>query len=249
MKRVYHINMSYRKDKETKAILLTRVSTEEQGNSRNGLDAQKKSLEEFCSNNGIEIIAHYEEISSGKFYELNKRPVLNKALQHATKAKALVLVSKIDRLSRDVELIAHLMNRGVRFASVEAGLNATAFEIQLRATFASEERRKISERTKAALQVVKAKGTKLGNPNWNKSIDSAREARTQKTLEFVKEKEDYIVHLRAQGKSFSAIANQLNKENVSTQRGGRWYPTTVKNLLDRATALRDANESQAQPSV
>jgi hypothetical protein len=87
--------------------------------------------------------------------------------------------------------------------------------------------------TKEGLERAKKRGTKLGNPDWNQSIDSAREARTQKTLDFVKEKEDYIVHLRMQGKSFSAIANQLNKENVSTQRGGRWYPTTVLNITKR----------------
>jgi len=228
--------MNTKKQKENKAILLTRVSTEEQGNSRNGLDAQLNSLEDFCKYNDIEVIEHYEEVSSGKFFDIQERPVLAAALEHARKAQAILLVAKIDRLSRDVELIAHLMNKGVRFASVEAGLKATAFEIQLRATFAAEERRRISERTKEALVAVKARGTKLGNPKWNDSIENARKARTQKTTDFVEARADYVIHLRQKGMSYGAIAFQLNKESIPTQRGGRWYATTVQNLLKRVEA-------------
>ena len=129
------------------------------------------------------------------------------------------------------------MNKGVRFASVEAGLNASAFEIQLRATFAAEERRKISERTKEALKSVKARGTKLGNPNWEEAVVKGHKTIKLNADKFATSKASYLNHLRSQGLSYSSIANQLNNENVTTARGGRWYPTTVKNLLDRTETL------------
>jgi len=241
--------MKSQKTNKQQAILLTRVSTEEQGQSRNGLEAQKANLLQFCKQNDIEIIKHYEEISSGKYFDIKDRPVLGQAIEAARKAKAILLVAKIDRLSRDVELIAHLMNRGVRFASVEAGLNASAFEIQLRATFAAEERRKISERTREALQALKKTGKKLGNPKQGQDLIDMREAQVVKANIFAEQKEEYIRHLRMKGCSFAVIAMKLNQDGVTTARGKRWYPTTVKNLLDRADGLRDKKEKKNAPAI
>ena len=142
-----------------------RVSTLKQGRSGLGLEAQRKAVTSFAAAEGFTIIAEFIEIESGKGSDaLDRRPQLKAALKAAKKAKCEVAVAKLDRLSRDVAFIASLMVQRVPFIVTALGRNVDPFILHIYAALAEQERRMISERTKAGLQAAKARGVVLGNP-------------------------------------------------------------------------------------
>ncbi len=140
-----------------------RVSSQKQGRSGLGLEAQRKAVAAFASAEGFEIIAEYTEIETGKGADaLDRRPELKAALKAAKKAKASVAVAKLDRLSRDVAFISGLMAQKVPFIVAALGKNVDSFVLHIYAALAQQEREMISRRTKEALQAAKARGVKLG---------------------------------------------------------------------------------------
>ncbi len=140
-----------------------RVSSQKQGRSGLGLEAQRKAVAAFASAEGFEIIAEYTEIETGKGADaLDRRPELKAALKAAKKAKASVAVAKLDRLSRDVAFISGLMAQKVPFIVAALGRNVDSFVLHIYAALAQQEREMISRRTKEALQAAKARGVKLG---------------------------------------------------------------------------------------
>ena len=138
-----------------------RVSTDKQGRSGLGLEAQAEAVARYVEGRGGEVVATFTEVESGK--KSTNRPQLDAALRAAKKAKAVLIISTLDRLGRDVHFIAGLMKSGVDFVSADRP-NASPFELHIYAAIAEEERRKISQRTRAALAALKAQGRKLGNP-------------------------------------------------------------------------------------
>jgi len=145
------------------AIGYLRVSTQEQGRSGFGLQAQRTAIEAFASREGILVSKWYTEIETGKGSDaLDRRPTLAEALHAAKKLKAPVLVSKLDRLSRDVHFISGLMAQRVEFIVTELGRQADPFVLHLFAALAEKERQLISDRTKAGLAAARAKGRALG---------------------------------------------------------------------------------------
>jgi DNA invertase Pin-like site-specific DNA recombinase len=146
------------------AIAYLRVSTRQQGASGLGIEAQRTALARFAEAEGMTIVAEYVEIETGRGADaLDRRPQLTAALTAARTAKCSVLVSKLDRLSRDVAFVSGLMAQRVPFIVAELGRDADPFMLHLYAALAEKERRLISERTKAALAAKKASGYKLGN--------------------------------------------------------------------------------------
>src|SRR5712672_215377 len=146
-------------------IVYFRVSTKQQQRSGLGIEAQRAAVKRFAEAEGMQIVAEYVDIETGKGADaLDRRPQLAAALAAAKKAKCCVLVSKLDRLSRDVAFVAGLMAQRVPFIVAELGRDADPFMLHLYAALAEKERRLISERTKAALAIRKATGSKLGNP-------------------------------------------------------------------------------------
>jgi len=143
------------------AIVYRRVSTSEQGKSGLGLEAQTEAVQRFCAAEGFQIIGEYEDIASGKL-ALEDRPGLATALATARALRCPVIVSKLDRLSRDVAFISSLMARGVPFIVAELGVDTDPFVLHLYAALSEKERRLISQRTKAALASKVGTG-KLGN--------------------------------------------------------------------------------------
>ena len=141
-------------------IQYRRVSTETQGDSKLGLDAQARVIEQFVASEDGEIVGDYIEILSGGD---NDRPVLAEAMREAKRRKCWVVVSKLDRLSRDVEFIAGLMNKGVRFVVAELGHDVDPFLLHLYAALGEKERKLVSLRTREALASLKAQGRALGN--------------------------------------------------------------------------------------
>ena len=146
------------------AIAYTRVSTAEQGRSGLGLEAQRAAIEAFAAREEITITAWFAEVQSGKRISdtLTERPQLSAALAASKAAGAPVLVSKLDRLSRDVHFISGLMAHKVPFLVAELGADVDPFMLHLFAALAEKERAMISQRTKAALAALKARGVKLG---------------------------------------------------------------------------------------
>jgi DNA invertase Pin-like site-specific DNA recombinase len=164
-----------------------RVSSQKQGRSGLGLEAQRKAVAAFASAEGFEIIAQYTEIETGKGADaLDRRPELKAALKAAKKAKASVAVAKLDRLSRDVAFISGLMAQKVPFIVAALGRNVDSFVLHIYAALAQQEREMISRRTKEALQAAKARGVKLGRQETadaNRLAAAARDAALEPILQ------------------------------------------------------------------
>jgi len=139
-------------------IAYYRVSTRKQGESGLGLEGQKAAVEAYSKQTGARILASYREIESGK---RSDRPELAKALAHSKRSKAVLVVAKLDRLARNVEFMAKLMNSAVDFIALD-NPNANRLTIHILAAVAEAEAKATSDRTKAALQAYKARGGKLG---------------------------------------------------------------------------------------
>jgi DNA invertase Pin-like site-specific DNA recombinase len=218
-------------------VAYCRVSTSKQGRSGLGLEAQRDVIERFAAAEGFTIVASFVEVETGKGADaLERRPKLNAALAAArTYGKACpVAVSKLDRLSRDVEFIASLMNRRVPFIVTELGADTDPFMLHMYAALAEKERKQISERTKAGLRAAKARGVRLGNPRLAE-IRAVVNARTAAQADaFAETVRPHIGMAVAQGaKTLRDIADKLNAANVPTARGGRWAAATVRNVLRR----------------
>src|SRR3982074_2268340 len=149
-----------------RAIAYLRVSTQRQGRSGLGIEAQRATIQQFAGAESLTIAAEFVEFESGKGADaLDRRPQLAAALAAAKASKCSVVVAKLDRLSRDVAFVAGLMAQRVPFIVAELGRDADPFMLHLYAALAEKERRLISERTKAALAAKKAMGVTLGNPH------------------------------------------------------------------------------------
>jgi DNA invertase Pin-like site-specific DNA recombinase len=217
------------------AVVYTRVSSNEQGKSGLGMEAQHHAIEKFCEGEGFKVVASFQDVASGKL-PIESRPGLAAALDRARREKCHVIVSKLDRLSRDVAFISGLMSRGVPFIVAELGVDTDPFVLHLFAALAQKERQLISQRTRAALAAKKAQGHPLGNrTNLHKAREKARVLNTATADAFAARIREMIAPLRDQGMTLANIATKLNNDwKLPTARGGAWHPTTVKNVLERA---------------
>jgi DNA invertase Pin-like site-specific DNA recombinase len=183
----------------------------------------------------ITVIAHYSEVETGKGQDaLDKRPQLAKALQHAKKEGAHLVVAKLDRLGRNVAFISSLMESKVDFIVAQLGKDADPFMLHLYAALSEKERELISTRTKSALQVLKAKGVQLGNrTNLAEARVKSASINKARADEFADNVLTTISQFRERGESLPTIARHLNNMGVRTRRGGQWHPSTVANILKR----------------
>jgi DNA invertase Pin-like site-specific DNA recombinase len=202
-----------------------RVSTSRQGLSGLGLEAQRQAVASYV--HGASLLAEFQEIESGKN---DSRPQLAAALDVCRKNKATLVIAKLDRLSRDVHFISGLMKTGVEFVAVDMPA-ANKLTVHVLAAVAEHEREAISQRTKAALQAAKARGTRLGNPRWSESIDRARAARSP--VPVPPQIIATIAEQRERGFPLRKIAEHLNSIGVRTPRGNKWHPETVSNVLEK----------------
>ena len=222
---------------KTAIVAYLRVSTDRQGKSGLGIEAQRSALAAFADANGFEVAAEHVEVMTGKGVDaLDRRPKLAAALAQAKKLKCAVVVAKLDRLSRDVAFIAGLMAHRVPFIVAELGIDADPFMIHIYAALAEKERALIAARTKAALQAKKAAGAKLGNrtnlPDAGKAGCAAQAASADA---FASNVLPIIRSLQSAGvASLRDIAEALNTRGVRTARGGEWAPMTVSRVLSRA---------------
>jgi DNA invertase Pin-like site-specific DNA recombinase len=218
------------------AIAYHRVSTQRQGRSGLGLEAQREAILAFASAEGFEVVRAYTEVETGKGTDaLDRRPQLAAALEAARKAKCPVIVSKLDRLSRDVHFVSGLMAHRVPFIVTELGADTDPFILHLFAALAEKERTLISQRTKAGLAAAKARGTKLGNPDMNRLRRLGIEAVKAEADRHAEEVWPVIEAIQSRGaKSLRAIAAELTRMRIRTARGGtEWSAQQVSNILNR----------------
>ena len=217
-----------------------RVSTRQQHRSGLGIEAQRAAVARFAEAQGMQILGEYVEAETGKGADaLDRRPQLAAALAAARTAKCPVIVSKLDRLSRDVAFISGLMAQRVPFIVAELGRDADPFMLHLYAALAEKERRLISERTRSALAAKKAQGAKLGNPtNIDHAGQVGRRVQQAEADRLARNVMPIIRNIQAAGPvGMVSIATQLNDRGIRTQRGGRWHVSSVANLLARANKL------------
>jgi DNA invertase Pin-like site-specific DNA recombinase len=220
-------------------IAYLRVSTKRQQRSGLGIEAQRATIGRFAEAEGLTIIGEYVEAETGKGADaLDRRPQLAAALAAAKAAKCSVVVSKLDRLSRDVAFVAGLMAQRVPFIVAELGRDADPFMLHLYAALAEKERRLISERTRAALAAKKANGAALGNPtNISGAGKLGRRSQQAEADRHATNVLPVIRSILSHGPvGMVAIAEQLNQRGIRTARGGSWHVSSVANVLARAKA-------------
>jgi len=211
-----------------KAIPYYRVSTERQGVSGLGLEAQQKAVREYASHYNLELMKEFIEIESGK---INNRPILQRALRQCKKDNATLLIAKLDRLGRNILFIATLMESDVDFIAVD-NPNATKFVLHIMAAFAEYEREQISQRTKAALEAAKRRGVMLGK-NGRLILSKRNKANA---IAFAEKMKPIIQSLKQEGfTSLNELTTILNKRKIASYKGdkSRWHKQTVHNLLKR----------------
>jgi len=218
-------------------IAYFRVSTQKQGQSGLGLDAQKQAVSEFLSQFGGEVIAEFVEVESGKRAD---RPEFTKAADYAELANATVLVAKLDRLSRDLHFITNLQKQGIKFKLCDLP-EIDQLTIHILAAMAEHEARMISMRTKQALQVAKARGVILGNPQLdaqrNRDVSAANSERVQKQQYWQTKILKVITHLENTENlsTCQAIADALNDRGLKTSRGSQFSVPIVSRLRRQRT--------------
>ncbi|HEX7820507.1 MAG TPA: recombinase family protein [Sphingobium sp.] len=233
-----------------RVVAYYRVSTDEQGRSGLGLEAQRHSVESLCASRGWTIVKDFTEVESGK---RNDRPKLVAALHHAEVTNSVLVVGKLDRLSRNVAFLATLQDSKTRFLAADMP-DANNLTVHIMAAVAQAEREAISRRTKEALDAAKARGTwtkpdgtpyksgqRLGNPNGAAAILRAGKGNAAGIAAAVADADAHaaklapiIARLRKEGHaSLAALSAQLNDGGFATPRGGKWYPASVRNLLAR----------------
>ena len=223
--------------KKGKYINYLRVSTDRQGKSGLGLEAQREAIDNFINGGKWALLREFVEIESGK---KNDRPELKAALELCRKTGAKLVIAKLDRLARNVAFISNLMETNVDFVACDFP-EANRLTIHILAAVAEHEREMISKRTKEALQAAKARGVTLGSPANLKPVDAERgrqlgvQERILKADLFAREQYPDIQKFREQGLSLNAIAAKLNEDGVLTARGkiGSWTASTVKNVIIR----------------
>lgn len=216
---------------DTKYVAYYRVSTQQQGRSGLGLQAQRNAVMDYLNGDGWELMDEFTEVESGKKAD---RPELAAALALCKKQKAKLIIAKLDRLARNVHFISGLMESGVDFVAVDMP-QANRLTVHIMAAMAEHEREVISQRTKAALAAAKERGVKLGNPKLDKARPSAWEANKTQAQRRAEGVLPLIQGIRAAGiDTLVGIAAALNARGVSTPRGGRWHASSVRNVLRRA---------------
>jgi DNA invertase Pin-like site-specific DNA recombinase len=212
-------------------VTYKRVSTEEQGRSGLGLEAQARDIGlylEAYAEEPWEIVGELVEVESGGNSD---RPELRQAVELAKRMKATLLVAKLDRLSRKVSTIATLMDDKRLNFRVATMPHADKFQLHIYAALAEQEREFISLRTKAALREAKARGVQLGGlrdktMKRNEAVRSNADVRATKLAGIMKP-------LRESHATLRDIAAALNGAGIGTPRGGQWHPTSVARLLHR----------------
>jgi DNA invertase Pin-like site-specific DNA recombinase len=213
-----------------RCIAYYRVSTDRQGRSGLGLEAQSAAVRAYVSHRTGDLVECFTEIESGRRVD---RPQLAAAIASCRQHKATLLIAKLDRLARNVHFISGLMESGVDFIACDMP-QANRLTVHIMAAMAEHEREMISTRTREAMTAAKARGQRLGAPDpaaaWPLALAAQaaqREARDARSLQLIS-----LVQ-SGQTMSFSETARRLNALGIASPCGGRWHPASVRAILRR----------------
>jgi DNA invertase Pin-like site-specific DNA recombinase len=220
---------------EGKFVSYLRVSTARQGRSGLGLEAQRKSVEDYLNGGNWELAREFVEIESGK---RSDRPQLDKAFQLCRLLGAKLVIAKLDRLSRDAHFLLGLEKAGVDFVAADMP-QANRLTIGIMAVMAEHERRMISERTKAALAAAKRRGVKLGGDRGArltaKAMAAGRAVIADRSRARALDLAPTIAELRSAGReSLRELAAGLDERGIPAAKGGRWSANQVARMLEAA---------------
>jgi DNA invertase Pin-like site-specific DNA recombinase len=217
---------------EKQLIAYYRVSTQKQGASGLGLDAQKQTVTGYVKNAPGALLSEFCEVETGKGSNaLEKRPELRKALDECRKRGAVLIIAKLDRLARNVHFISGLMESRVQFVACDLP-EANQLTLHIMAAFAEHEARRISERTRDALAAAKARGVTLGRKGYANlaPLLAERQAAAQR---FAEEHRGLFEGMQLRGLSQRAMASELNRLGMRGPRNGKWSLCQVHRTLHR----------------
>lgn len=215
-----------------KFIAYYRVSTQKQGASGLGLEAQREAVKRFLNDGVWELVAEFQEVETGKGADaLAKRPQLRAALDACRKQGATLIIAKLDRLARNVHFVSGLMESRVRFVACDMP-EANELTIHIMAAFAEHEAKRISQRTKDALAIAKARGVVLGKAGAA-NLRPNLEARKQSAHAFAEKLRPLFEGMRVRGMSQRAMFEELNDVGVPAPKGGCWRISQVQRIIQR----------------
>lgn len=208
-------------------VTYLRVSTQKQGRSGLGLEAQREMVTRFAANETLAVVDEFIEVETGKGADaLEKRPQLAAALRKAKKLKCPIVVAKLDRLSRDVAFISGLMAKRVPFVVTELGKDVDPFMLHIYAAMAEKERKVIAERTSAALQAAIKNGKEIGNKNLGRKNREAAAARDAEVVPVIEQ-------LLDEGLTMREIAQELTDRGIASPTSREWNHVTVLRIMRR----------------
>lgn len=206
-------------------ISYLRVSTQKQGYSGLGIEAQRAAVDQYLASIGGTLVSENVEVESGS---IRNRPVLVRSIAQCRQAKATLVIAKLDRLARNVAFVSSLMEAGVEFVAVDAPY-ANRLMLHILSAFAEHERLLISQRTKAALAAARVRGVELGK-NGRQLAQEHQSA----ALQFAETFRTPVSEALGGGAStLQEIANQLNRRGHVTRAGAAWSPGTTQRLMQR----------------
>lgn len=227
---------------EGRFVAYYRVSTDRQGRSGLGLEAQREAVRGYVAQRAGAVLDEFTEVETGK---RSDRPELAAALETCRRHKATLVIAKLDRLARNMAFVANLMEGRADFVAADMP-HADKFTIHIFAALAEEEGRRISQRTKAALAAAKVRGVRLGATGAILAERYRAEANAQAV-----ELAPVVIELRRSGvTTVRGLAAALNAKAIPTAGGGPWRAGTVHRLLRRVLALSECVEaSQILPEI
>ncbi len=208
-----------------------RVSTEKQGRSGLGMEAQQAAVLGYLNGGKRTLVASFIEVESGKN---NARPELAKAMRHCRLTGSSLVIAKLDRLSRDAHFLLGLAKADVPFVAVDMP-HADRTMVGIMAVIAEGERNAISARTKAALTAAKARGTVLGGWKGGPVVDGKLGAAANRKAAdtFAASVGPMVTELLEAGQSLRQIAAELTLRGFKTPRGGAWSASAVRAVRER----------------
>ncbi|MBE0547771.1 MAG: recombinase family protein [Rubrivivax sp.] len=213
-----------------RVVAYYRVSTERQGRSGLGLEAQREAVRRYLVDSRAELLAEFQDIETGKGSNaMERRPGLREAVALAKKRRATLLIAKLDRLARNVHFVSGLMETGVQFRCCDFP-TADRTMVHIYAAMAEHEGRRISQRISEALQAKKARGEPVGNPA---SLQPHNTARATAAAAFARKLRPTLRAYRAANLTQRAMVEALNSAGIKTAQGGEWSLVQVQRVLAR----------------
>lgn len=216
-----------------KFVTYYRVSTQRQGASGLGMDAQREAVRKFLNGGVWDVVGEFVEVESGRKTD-EQRPELAKALAECKRHGAVLLVAKLDRLARSVHFVSGLMRAGVKFVAVDLP-EATDLTIHVMAAFAEHEAKRISQRTKDALAAAKSRGVQLGMAgpmNLRRNIEQRKQAASS----FADRLRGVVAGMQARGMTQRQMVAELNALGIKAARGGEWTLLQLQRTIARQRA-------------